>query len=125
MTPLLRDAVAYAGRATTIETHPFPLTTLGNVLMAVLDTAKDNQQEVFDEAFDSFDRAVSMESSWSRISIQPLLGIMKGAVKYRKLGGVMSGHQVDTLERRMSEARGAFPTDRDIVYWTGQVRAAL
>ena len=124
MTPHLRDAVAHARHANTIETHPFPLTTLGNVLMAVVDVV-DDKKTPFDEAFDCFNNAISIESARSRVSIQPLLGIMKGTVKYREIGQLLSGQQDETLQRRISEGRSSFPADKDLDYWSKQVQAHL
>jgi hypothetical protein len=107
----LRDAVAHARHAKTLDLHPFPLTTLGNILMTQYEVRGENKLQLFGEAFDLFDQAIRMERYKSRVTLYPIIGIMRASRKVIADGAKLSDDQRTKLRDHIYGAQLAHADD--------------
>ena len=110
----LEQAVQHARHAVTIETHPIPLTTLGQTLIARMGVEGFSLNSTYAEAFENLVRAIELERSWARKAVQPFATLFGGSRTYLESGGDLSGSQLATLRALLEEARKIFPRDPEI-----------
>jgi hypothetical protein len=104
-------AIRYARQAVAIEEHPFPLTTLGKLLLKQMNSVPGSRASLFDEAFDKLSMAIESEMAHSRTSIHPYATMLNGTTRYLELGGELTGPQYRRLRNYISEAKDYFPRD--------------
>jgi SIR2-like domain len=107
----LNTAVQYARHAVAIESHSFPLTTLGKVLLMVMEKTPAERASVFAEAFEKLAEAITSEVARSRISVHPYATLITGAARYLEFGEQLTPDQRDRLLGFRIEARNLFPND--------------
>ena len=107
----LYTALQYARHAVAIEVHPFPLTTLGKVLLMVMEANPAERTSAFAEAFDRLSAAITSEAARSRIAVHPYASLISGAARYLELDGVLTSEQRNRLSGFLTEARNLFAND--------------
>lgn len=107
----LATGLQFARHAVAIEKHPFPLTTLGKLLLRAMESSPSGRSSVFDEAFEILSDAIESAVQRSRISVHPFGTLLKGAARYLEIGGVLSSEQRTTLNEYRTEARSRFSGD--------------
>lgn len=106
----LFTALQYARHAVAIEYHPFPLTTLGKVLLMVMEDPAE-RESAFGEAFDILCAAINFEGIHSRITVHPYTSLITGTARYLELGGVLTSDQRHKISGFQREARNLFADD--------------
>ena len=101
----------YARHAVAIEDHPFPLTTLGKLLMKQIEVVTTDRSEIYAEAFRMLTAAIEKEAKRSRIRVHPFATLLSGTARYCELGGVLSSDQRSKMQAYASEARERFIGD--------------
>lgn len=107
----LHIALQYARYAVAIEFHPFPLTTLGKVLLLIMEANPAESAGTFGEAFDRLSAAITSDAARSRISVHPYATLITGAARYLELDGVLTSDQRNRLSGFVTEARNLFGND--------------
>ena len=110
----LETALKYARHAIAIESHPFPLTTLGKILLLIMEKNPGERQRAFDEAFDNLSSAISFEVRRSRITIHPYVTLFTGAARYVELGETLTPKQRGKLAGFITDANRHFTRDSQI-----------
>jgi hypothetical protein len=110
----LQDAVAHARHAVSVEHHPFPLTTLGKVLLSEMQVPGMNMKELFDEAFERLSEAISSEQRRHRVAPQPYGVVFNGVINYLQAGGNLTNQQRGRLENILKMAASKFASDREM-----------
>lgn len=110
----LQDAVTHARHAVTIEHHPFPLTTLGKVLLVHMLAPGISMKTSFDEAFRKLSEAIQIENRRNRVSVQPFGVIFSGVVSYLEAGGQLDHKQLSRLTDILSVASTKLGSDREM-----------
>lgn len=121
----LDDAVTHARHAVAVEYHPFPLTTLGKVLLNHMVAPEMPMKESFDEAFDRLSEAISLEERRSRLAAQPYGVIFSGVVNYLGAGGELTHKQHGCIREILTKAETKLKTDREMQDQVAAVRNAL
>jgi hypothetical protein len=111
----LEKAVQHARHAVAIELHPHGLTTLGKVLMAQMQASDSSVTQIYGEAFDKLVQAIEMETSWSRVAIQPFMSLFSGTTKFLELDGVLTSKQRDRLNSLVSSAEDRSRRDLQVL----------
>lgn len=101
----------FARHAVAIERHPFPLTTLGKLLLQAMEERAQERPSLFDEAFETLSSAIESAVMLSRISVHPFASLLSGVARYVELGGNLTTHQRGTLDRYRADARTRFSGD--------------
>ncbi len=109
----LESAVRYARHAVAIESHPFPLTTLGKVLLRRMESSTRPDAD-FSEAFDVLTRAIRSEVHRSRVTIHPYSTLFAGIVRYMELEGPINGPMRQRIEQLMADAQDEFYRDAQL-----------
>jgi hypothetical protein len=107
----LAKGLQFARHAVAIEKHPFPLTTLGKLLLQAMDENPAERATYFDEAFETLSNAIENEVSRSRISVHPFSTLLIGAARFLESGGSLKTDQRAALTGYRVEARSRFPGD--------------
>ena len=106
------NALQYARHAVAIEKHPFPLTTLGRILLLKMEKIEVDRESIFLEALDVLSDAIRIEAYGSRITVHPFSVLFDGVARYLKLGGRdLSLHQMERIRNYMLEAESSFKHD--------------
>lgn len=121
----LEDAVTHARHAVAVEHHPFPLTTLGKVLLNHMMAPGMPIVDSFDEAFDRLSEAIAMEERRNRIAAQPYGVIFSGVVNYLGAGGKLNHQQHNRLREILTKAEGKLAGDREMQQQIASVKDAL
>ena len=121
----LTESVQHARHAVSVELHPFPLSTLGKVLMTQMLVKGMSKSAIYDEAFQKLEQAIDLESSWARIAPQPYASLFSGTAKYLEAGGELNSNQLTKVRRFMDEAERKFARDTEIKGNLDMVRGAL
>ena len=122
---LLLQAVQHARHAVAIEPHPFPLTTLGKVLLAQLGQPGMSNAAVFKEAEGVLTRAIKLEHARGRGSVHAYVTLFRGALDYLRLGGVIDANQRITLLDLTASCRKYFPRDTELRELADEMSAVL
>jgi hypothetical protein len=107
----LEVGLRYARHAVAIERHPYPLNTLGRLLIRQMETGGVSRDLVFSEAFDYLSEAIDIEARRSRVSIHPYTTLFGGAIKYLESGGALTATQESRLRAQRTDARYRFAHD--------------
>ena len=110
----LERAIQHARHAVSIETHPFPLTTLAQTLIAQMTSGRRLDETAYEEALEKLLLAIRLERNRARMAVQPFVTLFRGSRIFLEQGGQLSGHNADELLSRIREARGQFPKDREV-----------
>jgi hypothetical protein len=121
----LEDAVTHARHAVAVEHHPFPLTTLGKVLLNHMMAPGISTKDSFDEAFERLSEAIAIEERRNRVAAQPYGVIFNGIVNYDAAGGELTHQQHNRLREILTKAAGKLAGDRDMQQQIMSVRGAL
>jgi hypothetical protein len=101
----------FARHAVAIEKHPFPLTTLGKLLIQAMEERPPERRSLFDEAFETLSSAIESAVMLSRVSVHPFGSLLAGVARYLELGGALALQQRQTLDRYRADARSRFSGD--------------
>ena len=108
----IRTALQFARHAVAIEVHPFPLTTLGTILLKRLDSAAEAERSpVFVEAFTVLSRAISMERDNTRVTVRPFSTLLTGTSKFLQNGGSLTLEQHNAIRGYVDDARDRYGGD--------------
>ena len=108
----IRRALQFARHGVAIEVHPFPLTTLGTILLKRLDSAAEAERSpVFVEAFTVLSRAISMERDNARVTVRPFSTLLTGTSKFLQNGGNLTLEQHNAIRSYVDDARGRYGGD--------------
>ncbi|MBO1326187.1 SIR2 family protein [Acetobacter sp. TBRC 12305] len=121
----LDDAVTRARHAVAVEHHPFPLTTLGKVLLSEMLARDVNRKMSFDEAFERLSEAISIEERRHRVAAQPYSLIFNGVINYLQAGGDLTHQQRGRLNDIMAKAESKLASELEIHQLAANVRLAL
>ena len=121
----IEKAVQHARHAVFIEHHPFPLSTLGKVLMAYMLVPGVNMASIYSDAFERLKQALEREALWKRHAVHPYAFLFSGTISYMDHGGVLSAYQIDGLESFISVVNRRFPRDGEIQELTGTLMGRL
>jgi hypothetical protein len=121
----LEDAVTHARHAVSVEHHPFPLTTLGKVLLGHMLAPGVNMQTSFDEAFGRLSEAIEIEERRNRLAAQPYGVIFSGVLSYLSAGGQMDHKQLARLHEILAKASAKLNGDREMQKQINAVKLAL
>ena len=121
----LQDAVTHARHAVAIEHHPFPLTTLGKVLLNQMIAPSVPMKDSFDEAFERLSEAIATEVRRNRVAAQPYRVIFGGVVNYIGAGGELTHQQRNRLGEILTKAAGMLASDREMQHQITSVKDAL
>jgi len=121
----LEDAVTHARHAVAVEHHPFPLTTLGKVLLGHMLAPGVNMRTSFDEAFGRLSEAIEIEERRNRLAAQPYGVIFSGVLTYLGAGGQMDHKQIIRLREIVAKASAKLSGDREMQQQINAVRQVL
>ena len=121
----LEDAVTHARHAVAVEHHPFPLTTLGKVLLSRMMAPSEPLKDSFDEAFEKLSDAITIEERRNRVSAQPYGIIFGGVLNYLGAGGDLTHHQRNRLREILAKAASKLAGDRELEQHIASVEEAL
>ena len=108
----IRTALQFARHAVAIEVHPFPLTTLGTVLLKRLDSVnKAEGESTFAEAFNVLSQAISMERGNARVTVRPFSTLLTGTSRFLENGGNLTLEQHDAIRNYADDARYRYGGD--------------
>ncbi len=111
----IKTALQFARHAVAIEEHPFPLTTLGTVLLKHLDSCvKTDRASIFSEAFSVLNQAISIEANNARITAKPFSILFAGTSKFIENGGSLTHEQHNTIRNHADDARFRYGDDAGI-----------
>lgn len=121
----LEDAVTHARHAVSVEHHPFPMTTLGKVLLNHMIASGMPMKVSFDEAFERLSEAIAMEERRNRVAAQPYGVIFSGVVNYLGGGGELTYRQHNRLREILTKAVGKLAGDKEMQQQIALVKEAL
>lgn len=110
----LNRAIQHARHAVSIETHPFPLTTLAQMLIAEMTAGRGLTVTAYEEAFEKLALAIELERRRARMAVQPYVTLFRGSRAFLEAGGHISGDKAEKLRSHVQEARKKFPRDREV-----------
>ena len=114
-TDALDTAVQHARHAVSVETHPFPLTTLARTLLAQMTIEGTGPaRSCFAEAFDRLDTAIRLEREWGRIAVQPFVVLFRGSTQFLEADGELTGTQARRISELLDEADQRFRRDTEV-----------
>lgn len=103
-------ALQYARHAVALEKHPFPLTTLGKLLLKQMEFG-NNRDRAFAEAFKHLSEAIYIEEHRKRTSVHPFATLLSGAARYLELGGELTFEQGERIDSCADAAERRYPSD--------------
>lgn len=121
----LQQAVQHARHAVAIEHHPFPLTTLGKVLLAQLGLPGMSNTSIYTDAQEYLVKAIHAERHRGRASVHAFVTLFRGALDYLDLGFSFTAEQLQVLKDMTAEAANYFPRDRELQEVTRRLRAQI
>ena len=104
----LDQAISFAKHAVAIEQHPYPLTTLGKLLLKRMENATSSRDDCYAEAAACLNDAIDREHRFSRITIHPYMTLFAGTAKYLELGGRLTKKDKDRMDKHLDEAKFEF-----------------
>jgi hypothetical protein len=117
----IKTAIQYARHAVSIERHPFPLTTLGKLLLRIMDSSRRNCSEIYNESYEFLTEAIEWESINSRISIHPYSTLLMGTIRYLELGGELNERQREKVDIYAENARRRYSRDPVIMNYLSKL----
>ncbi|HTW51935.1 MAG TPA: SIR2 family protein [Stellaceae bacterium] len=121
----LDHAVQHARHAVTIERHPFPLSTLGKVLMTQMVQPGQPLASLYEEAFTDLQTAIEIERKWSRSAVQPYASLFSGTMRYLENKGTLSEKQRASLKSNLIDVDARFPMNDEIHTLASEVSRRL
>lgn len=119
---LLQQAIQHAKHAVAIELHPFPLTTLGKILLAQLGQPGISNSSVYREAQDALIKAIELEHRRGRVSLHAYVTLFNGTLDYIERGGLLSVDDSYKIKDLISSVSIYFPKDRELKDITERLR---
>lgn len=108
-------AIQHARHAVAIERHPYPMTTLAQVLFAAIREGSQGRDDFFREALGLMEETLKIEERWERGRTRKAYwAIFEGINSYKTSGGTLTARQLQFTERAIADARKLFPPDSDI-----------
>ncbi|MBO3705290.1 MAG: SIR2 family protein [Candidatus Accumulibacter sp.] len=108
-------SIQHARYAVAIERHPFPMTTLANVLFSAIGETTPPKLEYFSEALGLMEETLRIESSWERGRTRKAYWVMiEGVAVFIKAGGSLTPRQFTFVERAVGDAIRTSHSDSDI-----------
>jgi hypothetical protein len=108
----LNTAIQYARHAIAIDPHPYPWTTLANLLVKKMDVESGARDSLFNEAYDLLVNALAEETTRTRkVGPHAFIGLFHAASKVTELGGQLSSRQKQAVDVWMSDAKHRFSRD--------------
>jgi hypothetical protein len=121
----INQALSFARHAVAIEEHPYPLTTLGKLLLRSMESEDAGKSSRFHEAFDVLTKAIEGEARRSRVTVHPFGTIFSGAARHIELGGMLTTEQGHKLRGYLAEARDRFGKDPMVRSAAGRLESCL
>jgi hypothetical protein len=119
-------ALQHARHAVAIERHPFPMTTLSQILFSASVSAKLLRQEYFDEALELMAETLRIEARWERGRTRKAYrAILDGALAYIRAGGTPLVRQTRFLSDTARDVLSLFPPGSDIHERGSELSGAL
>jgi hypothetical protein len=103
-------ALQYARHAVAIEKHPFPLTTLGKLLLKQMEVGQ-NRDRAFAEALQHLGEAINIEAHRKRTTVHPFATLLSGTARFIELGGELAFEQGEQIDRYADEAERRYGSD--------------
>lgn len=107
----LSKGLQFARHAVAIEKHPFPLTTLGKLLLQAMEERPHERSSLFGEALETLSNAIEGEVTRSRITVHPFGTLISGVARFIEIGGALTKDQRAIVDGYRFEARKRFPGD--------------
>lgn len=108
-------AIQYARHAVAIERHPYPMTTLAQVLFYAANDEKPPRHELFAEASALMEETLKIEASWERGRTKKAYSaLIEGSFAYINAGGNLTARQCTVIERALIDVKSRFGTDSDV-----------
>jgi hypothetical protein len=102
-------AVRHARHAVSIERHPFPMTTLAQILFTSSADRDPPDASMFNEAFSLMEETLRIESRWERgKTSKAYSALLEGTWNHLKNKGRISLNQEKQLRKRINEAMELF-----------------
>jgi hypothetical protein len=123
----LRVAVQHARHAVAIEKHPFPMTTLANLLMTQVEQQPDpSTAKNFEEAFDLLRSAIDWEAnSGRRRTKHAFFVLLRGVKSHLERGHALSRRQFEFVNAVCEDVAVTFPKSEDLNSLASEVKRAL
>jgi hypothetical protein len=121
----LKLAVQHARHAVAIELHPFPLTTLGKVLLGQLREAGVQRSTIYYQAVGFLTRAIRIERSWARPTVQPFITLFRGTREFVATGGKLNARQMVIVQSLIRQAKANFADDIEMLQSISEVEAVI
>jgi hypothetical protein len=110
----LDRGLSYARHGVAIEEHPFPLTTLGKLLVRKMEREPTAREATFEEAIATLAKAIRIEAGRSRVTVHPYFTLLSGAARFVELGGVLTASQRTQVLGHIANSRHVFPLDSQL-----------
>lgn len=121
----LSQAIQHARHAASIETHPFPLTTLATVLLAQMGLPDRSTTGAYGEAHNALIKATELERQYGRTSIHAYITLFAGTLHFMELGGYLTNEQDKELKQAISGASQYLARDLELAEVTERLKAKL
>lgn len=119
-------SIQHARHAVSIERHPFPMTTLANVLFAAISESTPPKLAYCAEALDLMEETLRIESGWERGRTRKAYRVLiDGVAGFMRAGGNLNRRQSSFVERAANEACQIFPSEDDIYKRAEQILNTL
>lgn len=121
----LQNAVQHSRHAVSIENHPFPLSTLGKILLVQATSGAEPDPFAFDEAVRRLHSAIRIEAGWSRRAAQPYFSLLTGTRNYLAAGGMANEMQSALIIEVLDASLDRFPGDDELARLVHEVRLRI
>ncbi|MCW1840203.1 SIR2 family protein [Prosthecomicrobium hirschii] len=121
----LEEALTHARHAVAVELHPFPLTTLGKVLLRHMVASEVLMKKSFDEAFVRLSDAITIEERRNRIAAQPYNLLFNGVLSFLGAGGELDHTQLTRLREILAKSATRHSIEREMQPLIVAVNGAL
>ncbi len=121
----LAAASQHARHAVYLEHHPFPLTTLGKILLAEFAGLGSRNRSIFDEAMARLSQAIDMERQWNWNSTQAYMIVFRGAHEAIINGLNLNSTQAENIRTYIQFVSRRFSRDRDLQDARGALETKL
>lgn len=119
-------ALQHARHAVGIERHPFPMTTLAQVLFSASVHDGAINSGYFSEALGLMEETIRIESGWERRRTKKAhWALFDGVLTFVRAGGSVTVSQRRFLERTIEDVRRAFGGGSDLSSRAAEVAAAI
>lgn len=105
-------SIQHARHAVAIERHPYPMTTLANVLFSAISESKPPKLQYFAEALDLMEDTLRIEAGWERGKTRKAYtAVIEGVLAFINAGGKLTPRQAAFSENVVGEALKSFGSD--------------